>query len=64
MITVNNEHKVDVFRRNNPIKIKTLDIDYMRCSLVTESHIYIGTEEKMLFIVDVVNFNIVSSIMT
>lgn len=33
IIAVNSEHKVDVFQRGNPRKLKTLDIEYMRYSL-------------------------------
>lgn len=64
LITVNNEHKVDVFRRGMASKIKTLDIEYMRCSLVHENFVFIGTEEKMLYLVDAVNFNILDKLMT
>ena len=34
IITVNSEHKVDIFKRGNPQRVKELDIEYMRFSLV------------------------------
>lgn len=56
ILVVNEEHKVDVFKRGVARKVKTLDIEYMRCSLVVGNHLFIGTEEKMLFLVDVATF--------
>lgn len=34
IICVNSDHLVDVFRRGQPKKVKTLNIEVMRCSLV------------------------------
>lgn len=34
ILVVNSEHKVDVFKRGDSRKVKTLDIEYMRYSLV------------------------------
>ena len=34
VLVVNSEHKVDVFKRGASKKVKTLDIEYMRYSLV------------------------------
>lgn len=64
IIVVNSEHKVDVFRRGDPRKVKTLDIEYMRYSLVIENHLFIGTEEKLLYLVDVSTLEIVDQIQT
>jgi hypothetical protein len=64
MICVNNELKVDVFRRGNQQKLKSLDIEYMRCSLVHEKFVFIGTEEKMIYMVSVPSFTIVDQLET
>lgn len=64
IITVNSEHKVDVFKRGNPQRIKELDIEYMRFSIVVGSYLFIGTEEKLLYMVDTKSFNIVDKIST
>lgn len=64
LIAVSSEHKVDVFRRGSGDKMGTLEIDYMRCSLVHENYVFIGTEEKMLFLVDATSFEIVDKMMT
>lgn len=45
-------------------KIKTLEITYMRYSLVVEDLLFIGTEEKMIYMIDTRTFEIVSSIET
>ena len=63
-MVVNSEHKVDVFKRGDPRKLKTLDIDYMRYSLVMHNLLFIGTEEKMLYLVDALTFEILDRIMT
>lgn len=64
ILVVNSEHKVDVFKRGDARKVKTLDIEYMRYSLVVEDLLYIGTEEKMLYLVDALTFEILDRIMT
>lgn len=61
---VNPNHKTDVFRRGDPKKFKTLDIEYMRYSLVLDNHLFIGTEEKMLYWVDMDTMEIVDKIET
>ena len=55
---------MDVFKRGNPRKVKTLDIDYMRYSLMTENLLFIGTEEKMLYMLDPLTFGILDRFMT
>ena len=64
ILVVNNEHKVDVFKRGASRKIKTLDIEYMRYSLVLNNLLFIGTEEKMLYLIDALTFEILDRIMT
>lgn len=64
VITVNHIHGVDVYKRGKQQKVKTLDIEYMRCSLVHGNFIFIGTEEKMLYLVDATNFTILDKMMT
>ena len=64
ILVVNNEHKVDVFKRGASRKIKTLDIEYMRYSLVINNLLFIGTEEKMLYLIDALTFEILDRIMT
>lgn len=65
ILVVNSEHKVDVFKRGSPRKLKTLDIEYMRYSLtVADNLLFIGTEEKMLYLVDALTFEILDRIMT
>ena len=61
---MNSEHKVDVFKRGDARKVKTLDIEYMRYSLVVGDLMFIGTEEKMLYLVDALTFEILDRIMT
>ena len=63
-MVVNSEHKVDVYKRGDPRKLKTLDIDYMRYSLVIGSLLFIGTEEKMLFMLDALTFDIIDKMQT
>ena len=50
--------------RGEAKKIKTLEITYMRYSLVVEDLLFIGTEEKMIYMIDTRTFEIVSSIET
>ncbi len=64
ILVVNSEHKVDVFKRGDARKVKTLDIEYMRYSLVLHNLLFIGTEEKMLYLVDALTFDILDRIMT
>lgn len=61
----NSEHKVDIFKRGDPIKVKTLDIEYMRFSLLIDNDLlFIGTEEKMLYLLDATTFETLDQIMT
>ena len=64
IIVVNSEHKVDVYKRGDPKKIKTLDIEYMRYSLVIGSLLFIGTEEKMLYMLDALTFDVIDKMQT
>lgn len=64
IIVVNSEHKVDVFKRGDPRKIKTFDIEYMRYSLVVENYLFIGTEEKLLYLIDVETLEVIDQIQT
>jgi hypothetical protein len=64
IITVNNEHKVDIFKRGHQQRVKELDIEYMRFSIVVGTYLFIGTEEKLLYLVDTKNFNILDKIAT
>ena len=64
ILVTNLEHKVDVYKRGDPRKVKTLDIEYMRYSLVCDSMLFIGTEEKMLYMLDALTFEILDKIMT
>ena len=64
ILVVNSEHRVDVFKRGDARKVKTLDIEYMRYSLVMHNLLFIGTEEKMLYLVDALTFEILDRIMT
>lgn len=64
ILVVNGEHRVDVFKRGDARKVKTLDIEYMRYSLVMHNLLFIGTEEKMLYLVDALTFEILDRIMT
>lgn len=64
IITVNSEHKVDIFKRGDPRRIKELEIEYMRYSIVSGSHLFIGTEEKLLYMVDTKTFTVIDKIAT
>ena len=50
--------------RGETKKIKTLEISYMRYSLVVEDLLFIGTEEKMIYMIDTKTFEIVDRIET
>lgn len=50
--------------RGEPKKIKTLDITYMRYSLVVADLLFIGTEEKLLYLVDIQHFEILDRMET
>ncbi len=63
-IVVNNENQIDVYVRGQARKIKTLDISFMRYSLVLDNLLFIGTEEKMLYMVETDNFETVDRIET
>ena len=64
ILVVNSEHKVDVYKRGDPKNVKTLDIDYMRYSLVVGSLLFIGTEEKLLYMLDALTFEVIDKIQT
>jgi len=64
ILVVNSEHKVDVFKRGDPRKLKTLDIEYMRYSLVIGDILFIGTEEKTLYMLNALTFELIDRIMT
>lgn len=64
ILVVNSEHKVDVYKRGDYRKFKTLDIEYMRYSLVVNNKLFIGTEEKMLYLIDALTFEILDRMMT
>ncbi len=55
---------MDVFKLGTPYRVKELDIEYMRFSIVVGAHLFIGTEEKLLYMVETKNFNIVDKIST
>ena len=57
-ITTNNQYKVDVYRRGDAQKLKTLEIEYMRSSRHHNNYLFIGSEEKTLYLVDTENFDI------
>ena len=40
----------------------TLEIEYMRCSLEIGDYLFVGTEERMLFVVDTGTFKILGKI--
>ena len=63
-IAVNSEHQVDVYKRGEARKIKTLDINFMRYSLVLGGLLFIGTEEKMIYMLETRTFEIVDRIET
>ena len=44
--------------------MKTFDIEYMRYSLVVDNHLFIGTEEKLLYLIDTQSFEVVDRIQT
>jgi hypothetical protein len=62
IITVNSDNTVDVFRRGQEYKLKTLNIEVMRCSLTHNDVLLIGTEERMLYMIDTVDFEIVDRV--
>ena len=64
IIVVNSDHKVDVFKRGNINRVKTLDIEYMRYSVKLGNRLFIGTEEKLLYLVDAVSFQILDRLQT
>ena len=64
ILSVNENHKVDVFKRDNNVKFKTLDIEYMRYSMIMDGILFIGTEEKMLYMLDRLTFEIIDRIQT
>lgn len=64
ILAVNEEHKVDIIERHSTRKVKTLEIEYMRYSLVFKNYLFIGTEEKMLYLIDLKSFEILDRIMT
>jgi len=50
--------------RGQAKKIKTLDITYMRYSLVVGDLLFIGTEEKIIYMIDTTTFEIIDNIET
>jgi hypothetical protein len=50
--------------RGEAQKIKTLEITYMRYSLVVDDLLFIGTEEKMIYMVDTISFEIIDRMHT
>jgi len=44
--------------------MKELDIEYMRFSIVVGGYLFIGTEEKMLYMIDTKTFNIIDKLPT
>lgn len=64
IVVVNSEHKVDVFKRGQNKRVKTLDIEYMRYSVKLGNKLFIGTEEKLLYLVDAVSFEILDRLQT
>ena len=63
-IAVNSDHQVDVYKRGEARKIKTLEINFMRYSLVVGGLLFIGTEEKMIYMVETKSFEIVDRVET
>ena len=55
LISVNPELSIDVFSRSEQRKIKIINIALMRCSLVVEDLLFIGTEESNLHMLDAVS---------
>lgn len=45
-------------------KIKTLEIEYMRCSLHHDNHLFIGTEEELIFMISLPDFTILDRFIT
>lgn len=64
ILVVNAQHKVDVFKRGQNKRVKTLDIEYMRYSVKLGSRLFIGTEEKLLYLIDAVSFEILDRLQT
>ena len=48
----------------NGQKVKTLEIEYMRCSLHHNNHLFIGTEEEMIFMISLPDFTILDRFIT
>ena len=48
----------------NGQKVKTLEIEYMRCSLHHDNHLFIGTEEEMIFMISLPDFTILDRFIT
>lgn len=53
LLSVNAEYAVEIYQRGVEEKLKTLDISYMRASKQIGDLLFIGTEEKMLYLIDV-----------
>lgn len=64
ILCVNAEHRVDVYMRGNMKKLKTLEVEYMRCSLHVKDVVFIGTEEKLCYMVETTNFSTLAKIAT
>ena len=63
-IAVNIDNQVDVFKRGEARKIKTLEISFMRYSLVVDDLLFIGTEEKTIYMLETRTFEILDRIET
>ena len=50
--------------RGNMKKLKTLEVEYMRCSLHVKDVVFIGTEEKLCYMVETTNFSTLAKIAT
>lgn len=64
ILTVNSEYRTEVFQRGVDASVKTLDISYMRASRQVGNFLFIGTEEKMIYLVDITSFEILDSLPT
>jgi hypothetical protein len=53
-----------VYKRGEARKLKTLEINFMRYSLVVGGLLFIGTEEKMVYMVETKSFEIVDRLET
>ena len=61
-LVVNDNYSVDVYSRSSSKKVKTLDVEYMRYSIVMDGLLFIGTEEKILYMLDLQTFDVIDRI--